>query len=323
MSRTRPLLALAAPLALVTLLAGCSGGAGADEPAVTTAPSASAGANGNGNGTGDGYGARQGERGPGGGGGVSGQIAQVDDSTMQVRGTDGQTTVTWSGDTTFSATSTGALTDVAVGSCIVAITGGMPSADSTATPAADDAVRTVAVSAAASDGTCTPGLGGGGGFGGGGFGGGAAGTPGQRPSGAPTDLPSAPGDAPTGMPGAGPRGFGGFTSGKVTAVSGTTITVDATDPSGETASTTVTVDDSTTYTTTAKASAASLAVGACATVQGKTDTKGAVAATRIVVSKATDGTCSTGFGGGFGGRGGQPGQGDGAGDDSNQGSADA
>ena len=112
----------------------------------------------------------------------------------------------------------------------------------------------------------------------------------------------------------------------MTAVAGSTITVDATDQNGDTASKTITVDDSTTYTASAASSAKALTVGACAAVQGKADSKGAVAATRIVVSQATDGTCSTGFGQ-FGGRGpggrGAPGAGDGQDADATQGTTDA
>lgn len=313
MSRTRPFLTLAAPLAVTALvLAGCSGASDAAEPAATSAASAPAAANGNGGNA------------PG-GGGTSGQIAQVGDATLQVRDDDGQTTVTWTDDTTFSATTAGTLADVTVGSCVTAITGAAPgatgatdgsTADSSGT-AADAAATTVTITPA-TDGECTTGFGGRGG-----------GTPGDRPSGAPTDMPTGaagqPGDAPTGATGGrgGFGGFGGFTSGKVTAVDGSTLTVDATGQDGTTTSKTVTVDSSTTYSATAKASAKALVVGACATVQGKADDKGAVAATRIVVSQATDGTCSTGFGGGFGGRG-QGGPAQGSQDDtSTRGSTDA
>lgn len=312
MSRTRHLLVLAAPLAAAALvLAGCSSG-GSDEPAATAAASAPAAANGDGAAPGGGRSGQERQ-----GGGTSGLIAQVGDDSLQVRDDDGQTTVTWTDDTTFSATTTGTIADVTVGSCVVAITGGMPgTSDDDSTDAA--AATTVTITAA-TDGECTVG-----GFGGRGAVGGdlPSGMPTDLPSGMPTDLPSGgarPGGAPTG----GFGGFGGFTSGKVTAVDGSTITVDAVDQDGTTGSNTVTVDSSTTYSATAEASAKALVVGACATVQGKADDKGAVAATRVVVSEATDGSCTSGFGGGFAGRGGPGGPGAGQGDDSTQGSADA
>ena len=99
------------------------------------------------------------------------------------------------------------------------------------------------------------------------------------------------------------RGFGnggGFalpTSGKVTAVSGSTITVDAVDfQTQKTASKSVTVDSATKYTQSQKAAASALAVGQCVVAQGKADDSGTVAATSIAVSAPVDGSCTTGFG---------------------------
>lgn len=309
----------AAPAVAVTtvvlLLAGCGKSSGptgaAEQPAAT--PSAAAG------GDGQSDRSRQGFGGPG--GGVSGEIAVVTGSTAQVRGTDGQTTVTWTSSTTFERTSAGTLADVKVGVCVTAIaarTDGSSSSD--AAP-----VTSVAVSTPGADGTCTGGFGGRGG---------------QRPAGASTDLPSGfptgfPGDdgrrdggngsdgstpRRSGAPGGFTGGFGGFTSGKVTAVSGSTITVDAlsfgtTGAAPTTAPKQVTVDAATTYTTTTRASASAVKAGLCTVARGTADESGAVTATTMTLSDKVDGEC------GFGPRGFDGRQGGGAGD--RQGATDA
>jgi hypothetical protein len=93
------------------------------------------------------------------------------------------------------------------------------------------------------------------------------------------------------------------TSGKVTAVSGSTITVDALDfQTQKTSSKTVTVDGSTKFTQTQQGAASDLVVGQCVVARGKADDSGTVAATALTVSAPVDGSCTTGFGGrGFGG----------------------
>lgn len=222
--------------------------------------------------------------------GVSGLVAAASDGLLQVQSTssDGeseQTAVTYTGETTVTSEITGSLADVTVGSCVTIMTG-----------TEDDAVATTVRITAAVDGACTTG------FGGGGMGGGPGG---DRPEGAPTGAPTdgerpegAPTDAPEGM---GDGGFGGITAGLVTAVDGTTITVESTVPDEEEATTTtVTVDDATTYTTTVDADATALAAGVCVTAQGEADESGGFAATSLAVSAAVDGACSTGFGGGRG-----------------------
>jgi len=90
----------------------------------------------------------------------------------------------------------------------------------------------------------------------------------------------------------------------VTAVSGSTITVDALDfQTQKTSSKKVTVDGSTKYTETQTGAASDLVVGQCVTARGKADDSGTVAATALTVSAPVDGSCTTGFGGrgGFGG----------------------
>lgn len=226
--------------------------------------------------------------------GVSGLVAAASDGLLQVQSTssDGeseQTAVTYTSETTVTSEITGSLADVAVGSCVTITTG-----------TDEDAVATTVRITAAVDGACTTA------FGGGGMGGAPDGErPEGAPDGAPTGAPTdgeRPEGAPTGAPeGMGGGGFGGMTAGLVTAVDGTTITVESTGPEDEDATTTtVTVDDATTYTTTVDADASALAAGVCVTAQGEADESGGFAATSLAVSAAVDGACSTGFGGGRG-----------------------
>ncbi|MEZ0448161.1 hypothetical protein [Cellulomonas sp. ICMP 17802] len=290
---TRLLPALAA--ASVLALAGCSAGASqAAAPATSAAPQQQGG------------GAQAG--GPG-GGGASGEIASVTGTVMQVRSTDAQTAVTWTDATTFSATVAGALSDVTVGSCVVAVS----TSTSTDTSAPLEATS-IRLTAAADDGTCS------GGFGGGGPGGG------QRPDGAPTDMPSMqagdrPSGAPTDLPSGGAMSFGGVAGGKVTAIDGSTLTVEVTGQDDATTSRTVTVTDATTYTKSVTADASAIVVGQCASARGEADDSGKVTATSITISAPTDGACSTGIAGrGFPGG---PGGGQGGTGTTDQGGTDA
>lgn len=298
-SRLLALPALTGAVAVLTLLAACS-----DEPAqlATTDPTAEA-AQGAGAGSGDGE--------LPGGGGVTGEIAAVADAVLQVQGDDGQTAVSWDDTTTITQTVTAALSDITVGSCVVAVGAG------------DDGTAATSVTiSTAVDGGCT------GGFGGGMPGGGEmpedGGMPSGMPSGAPGDQAPGDGEQPSGMPtdrpdGASGGGFGGVTAGLVTAVDGSTITVESAGfgDDAETTTATVTVDDATTYTTTADADATAITVGRCVVAQGESDDSGKVAATSLALSDAGDDGCSTGFGG----RGGMPG-GQGGGDDQGE-AADA
>lgn len=293
---TRLLPAIAA--ASVLALAGCSAAtSGAPAPAASDAPTHQS----------DGP-----ERsGPGGGGGASGEIASVTGAVMEVRSTDAQTAVTWTDATTFSASVAGALSDVTVGSCVVAVSTGASDTGSDATAPLE--ATSIQLTAAADDGSCA------GGFGGGGPGGG------PRPDGAPTDLPSMqagdrPSGAPTDLPpGGAVRAFNGVAGGTVTAIDGSTLTVEVTGPDDATTTRTVTVTDATTYTKSVTADASAIVVGQCASARGEADDSGKVTATSITISAPTDGECSAGFTGrGF--QGGPP-QG-GAGTDT-QGGSDA
>jgi hypothetical protein len=95
--------------------------------------------------------------------------------------------------------------------------------------------------------------------------------------------------------------------GKVTAVSGSTVTLSGTLRSGgfgggtpgatpSATAVTVTLGSAAAVTGTAKATSADAKVGTCATATGKADPSGTVAATAIALSaKGADG-CTTGFG---------------------------
>ncbi len=273
-----------AALGALLLLSACGSGSTAapiSTPPTTTAPSAAGSAGGQGLG-----------RAPG----TSGLIAAVTGTTMQVQTRTDQTAVTWTGATTFTRLVPATLADVAAGSCVAALP---PATSATAsggssTPPTTQTAGSVQILAAS--GPCT-------GFGA--FGGGA-GRPGTGTStGSPTPDPSASGG--TGRGGRGPAVIG-----TVTAVLGSTFTVQVSGRPGATATTTpanvtVTTTGSTTYLKQESASAADVKVGECATALGKPDQTGEVAATSVALRPATNGVCTGGFGGRPGG--GAPGAG--------------
>lgn len=272
---------------VVLTLAACGSTANAKAPApasATAAPRAGAGAG-------------QQDR-----GGVRGTIAAVTGQVMQLQDTSSQTAVAWTSSTAISQQVAGSLADVTPGVCILAAT-----ASGTATASTSGAATFVTITPPV-NGACATGFGG------------AAGAPGGgMPSGAPRS-----GARPSGAPTGGTGGFARPVDGLVTAVSGSTITVQTTSraagtstsgtatPGATTGTATVTVDSATTYRTTKTADASAIVVGQCATARGQADTSGKVTATSIVVSPPTNGTCVTanrGFGGNRGGQNGQSQQG--------------
>lgn len=295
--------ALPGSLALVAALAlgGCSSDAAPDDSAATPAADTAADAAPEAAG-GDGSGA------PGEGrGGVSGLVAAVSDAVAQIQDDESQTAVTWDDATVFRRTATAGLDAVTVGACVVAVLPGEDSGDTAAT----SVMVTEAV-----DGECSAGLGapwsgerpdGAGAPGAEGDSGGLSSLDGSGAAadGAPTppagELPEMPdGEAPTGRVG----GFGSIVAGRVTGVSGTTLTVEVTDADGASTSQTVATSDATVVTTTAVADSSALVVGVCADVQGEADTSGGMAATSITVSDPGDDGCTArgGFGGMPGGQ---------------------
>ncbi len=231
--------------------------------------------------------------------GVSGLIAAVDGSTMQVQTQSKQTAVTWTPTTVFAQLTPGALADVTTGSCITV------RADATGSDAAAAGGPVTAVSVSVS-----PAVAGAAGC----LSGDARGQ-GGLPAGA-TGRPSRPtGDGPGGTDGPGPGGPGGRGSvviGVVTGVGGQGFTVEglhiggfATPGAGAgasptTASIEVTTSAQTTVTVTRAAAGADVKVGGCANAQGAADPTGAITATRIVLSAAVQGACTGGGFGGFG-----------------------
>ncbi len=237
--------------------------------------------------------------------GVSGMIAEVDGTTMQVQSDSGQTAVTWTDETSFTEQVPGDLSDVEAGMCVF----GMGAATDEEGTDSEDAVTVSQLTVTkAVDGKCQTMRGR--------RGGGSDGDDGERPSGAPSGMPSGapggesgerpegepgerpeggPGERPSGAPEGGPDGQGRpgtMVSGTVSSVDGHKITV--TDDEG--AETTFTVADDVVVTTEKEASASDVAVDLCALAVGEPDSTGAVTATSVRLSEPADGSCG---GGGF------------------------
>ena len=209
---------------------------------------------------------------------VSGEIAAVDGKTLQVQDANAQTAATYTSQTRFTAQVTDSVSDVGKGDCVVVF--------SSSTDQNASGVTATAVSVSESvDGTCAAGFGG-------------------RPSGPPSRQPSADGQAPSAAPGGGqpsgapsggmPDGGGRPRSGKVTAISGDHLTVAVSQPGSKdtTADVAVTTTDKTTVTVTKASKASAAKVGVCATVNGKADDTGAVAATTITLRDAGADGCT-------------------------------
>lgn len=286
-------------------------GAGASTPSATPAVAAAT---------------RTGGPGPGGGQripGVSGLIAAVDGTTMQVQSSTKQTAVGWTATTSVARTAAGTLADIVAGSCVVVRSA---SSDGSAPDAGGGVTATSVQVSAAVNGACADVFGGGIRGGGGIPSGMPTGQPGvdQLPPGATVGAPGGPG-------GRVPGGFG--VVGLVTQVGSGTFTVasltrvgdggpgTASAAPAQTTPVTVTTSASTTVTTTKVAAAGDIAVGLCATAIGPTDDIGKVTATSIVLRDAVNGACTStgGFdgpgapGAGFPGGGGPGGGGPGGG----------
>lgn len=268
-------LALACAVAALPL-AGCSASSDATDP-VSATPAADE--------TADATGGMPRDGGAG-GGGITGLVASVQDGVMQVQEADSQTAVTWTAETSFSRTVTITVAEVAVGSCAVAMlptdAAGDATTDTTDTTDVTVTATTVIVSDAV-DGACSGGLGGG--------------LPTDLPSGMPTDLPSGmptelPSGMPTGMADGGMPG-GSLVSGRVTAVAGGVLTVEASEADGSSTAVTVATDADTVITTSVAADASAVTVGVCAGVRGESDGRGGMAATSVQLSDAVDGSCSS------------------------------
>jgi hypothetical protein len=221
---------------------------------------------------------------------ASGVIAAISGRTLQVQNATEQTAVTYSASTKFTAERSTNLNAVQVGSCIVATAKSASNGSTQARRLTADAVRIEP----ARNGHC-------------GGGPGLTRPGGAPPSSFPTGLPSGAivqGPPQSGGPTGGRTTIGSAIAGKVTGIDGTTITVATTTPGPSSSSSatqttgTVHVTDATGYTTTAAATHRALKIGLCAVVSGTADSTGAVAATRIALSRKTNGSCDFVIGGG-------------------------
>lgn len=198
--------------------------------------------------------------------GTSGQLVQINGQTLILTGPNGDATVTFTDSTTVTKTSIAALADITVGACVVAT--GQKDANGAIT------ARTVTVSPKAASG-CAP----------------------ARVI--PTPLPGAS-PRPNFSPPPGGLANLSFTSGEVTAVSGTSVTLH-TEVGG---SVTITVPATARVTRSSVVTSAALQTGQCLSAIGTKDSAGNVQATALTITPAgPSGTCSSGRGG-FGGAGG-------------------
>ena len=219
-----------------------------------------------------------------------------------MQGASGQVTVKLTPSTTITQTVTARATDLTVGECVTA-TG---TRSSTTAPVAATSVSINDLASSSSSNDCSFGGGGGGAgfFGGGGLRRGAAGPEGGQT----TRTTLSPSQRATR---AAQLAKVGIATGKVTTITGDTV--DLAVPTPSTTSTTTaaqvsrprfspssvfTFGSSTTFSKTETAAASALAVNACVTAFGPSDTTGAVTATRITIRPPVNGSCSTGFGGG-------------------------
>ncbi|MEO5981162.1 MAG: hypothetical protein ABIQ13_02485 [Pedococcus sp.] len=272
--------------AITLLLAGCGGSAPAPAGASTTG---AARANG---GTGGGAGGRA----PG----VTGLIAAVEGTTLQVQSNTEQTAVTYTKSTKITGQVATTASALAVGDCVMArpaTTGGAAANGGTAPDGAPASTAPAPTTVAAGtvqiistgQASCAAGRDD--------FGGGRGSS--ARPSGAPTDRPTGTGTG-QGRPGGG--GFGGFGAiGTVASLGKDTFTIteavgpQATGSSSTPRTVTVTYTGTTTFSASKAAPASAIKEGGCVTAIGPTDDVGTVAATSLSLSPAEAGQCTNGL----------------------------
>jgi hypothetical protein len=243
------------------------------------------------------------------GGSASGGVASITGASMEVQSASaGQTTVNTTSSTTFSQTLAVTQSAVAVGECVTVT--GTPAKSSKTTVTA----RSVSISQPSTSGTCTSGAGGA--LGRGGFSGRGAPNGGGFPGGGSRPPGGFPGRGGANGRGSFPGGTLAFANGKVTAVTGSSVSMSGTLRSGfgqgakntkkastpKTQTLTVTMSKSTTLSETQSTSFSALAVGDCVNAFGPTGSTGAVTAATVSIRSTGGQTCSTGFRpGGFGG----------------------
>lgn len=255
---------------------------------------------------------------PGGGArtvpGASGLIADVTGSTLQVQSSDQQTAVSWTAKTSITTSATATADDLTAGGCVtvrqVAATGGAtPTASTGPAPAPTEVTAASVEISAPTKGTCAPG----------GFGGPAGAGPdgAGRPSGGgqPSDVPDGSGNGAGGGPGIGQGGRRNGLAGAGFRVSGSVVSVDSgsfvvrevfpADPAGRRQGTpsatslaspagltvTVHLTAATTFTQRVRGTAKDIVTGRCVTAFGARDDTGAITATSLALSSATNGQC--------------------------------
>jgi len=206
------------------------------------------------------------------GNGVVGQVSQVGSGKMTVDQQSGSVTVTYDSSTSVLQAGAGSITEAVPGTCVVA----------TGTTDASGALtaRTFQVQLNM-NGNCTP----------------PAGVGGGQGPGAGAFSPRPGRGSPSPGPGGGPPANLAMVRGRLTNVSGSTLTVQP-----ETGSpVTVMVSSSTTVTRLVTSSSARLAVGECVTANGQRDSSGTVKARSILISAPGPNGCTRGGGGRPGG----------------------
>ena len=215
-------------------------------------------------------------------GGAAGQLVQVKGNLLTLSTANGDLAVAYSSATVITTSTTGSAGDIVSGTCVF-IAG---TKDSAGTITA----RTVRLSKAV-NGACP-----------------AGGRPGGFvPGGSPRAFPSGAG-RPSGAPAPNPNAA--FVNGLVTAVTGTTVTVQS--AAGTTSP--VTVPTTLPVTEASDGTAADLTIDSCVRATGQKDSSGVVQATSLTVQPTNaSGSCTFGGGGfgrgGFGGGGRAPGGG--------------
>ena len=220
--------------------------------------------------------------------GAAGQLVQIKGQTLIVSNAQGDTTVAYTSSTPITQTSTATFADITSGECISA-TGTKDT--SGAITASNVTVRN------ATNGSCTAaGVFGPGGPGGGAGNGGATRTP--NPNRTPNPSFSPPANL-------------GRANGLVTAVNGTSVTVQETGATGTTSSTTITVPTTVQVSRIDTVDSSALQTGECLTALGQKDSSGTVQARTLTIVPAGPNGCAAGggFGGGRFGGGGFPGGG--------------
>ena len=214
--------------------------------------------------------------------GAAGQLTKLTGSSMTISDQAGTVTVSYDSSTSVLQSGTGSMTDIAAGVCVTA--NGDREANGSVTATGVQVMLNM-------NGNCNQPAAG--------FGNGNGQGPGgasPRPSGSPRA------GRPTPSPGATPANLA-FVRGKVSSVSGTTVTVEQ-DTGGPV---TVTVPSTARITRTVSSTTARLAVGECIAATGQRDSSGAVKARAIVISAPGPNGCTIAGAGGRGfGPGGRP-----------------